>query len=157
MLSLGNRILDSVMINLTGTFYDFGATVVDYRGNTTINFTELAGAVAVRTQKEYAYSNSVYLPNVYSYGVKLEFYGVETFLMGNLEMLGDGEFGVNNMHITGSMLNYRGKMILHAGNTYEIKRLTIADSLIARELAMILLRFERTKIAIATFKWEQLK
>ncbi|BDS15362.1 T9SS type A sorting domain-containing protein [Aureispira anguillae] len=132
VLSLGNRILDSVMINLTGTFYDFGATVVDYRGNTTINFTELAGAVAVRTQKEYAYSNSVYLPNVYSYGVKLEFYGVETFLMGNLEMLGDGEFGVNNMHITGSMLNYRGKMILHAGNTYEIKRLTIADSLIAR-------------------------
>ena len=130
--SLGNRILNSVTINLIGNYYDFGGTTISYTGNTTFNFTAVTGAVSVRRQKEYAYSTSVYLPNVYSYGIRLEFNGLETFVMGDLELLGDAEFRVPATHVNGSMANYSGKMILHAGNTCEINSIEIADTLIAK-------------------------
>jgi len=132
VFSLGNRVLDSVVVNIVGTFYDFGATILSYTGNTTFNFVETAGAVDIRTQKEYAYSNSVYLPNVRSAGVRLQFNGIETFVMGNLELLGDAQLRVNDMRITGSMPNYTGKLILHPGNFCDIKSVEIADSLIAK-------------------------
>lgn len=130
-LSLGNRFLDSVWVNITGTFYDFGATSIQYLGNTTFNYTPTTSFVNIRTQKEYAYSNSVYLPNVYSHGVRLQFTGVETFVMGDLELLGDADLRVNSMQITGTMSNYSGKMILHAGHTYAIKNAMVADTLVA--------------------------
>lgn len=132
ILSLGNRVFNNVTFNLGGTFYDFGATVVTYNGYTTFNFPATSGFIDIRTQKEYAYSNSVYLPNVKSHGVKLQFIAIETFVMGDLELLGGAEFRGNNMQVTGSMTNYQGKVRLSKGNIYEIKHLSIADTLIGQ-------------------------
>lgn len=130
-LSLGNRILDSVQVLLTGVFYDFGATQVVYKGNTTFCYTATSGFVDIRTQKEYAYSNDVYLPHVYSNGITLQFNGVNVWIYGDVRLLGNAKFKANNIQLTGSMQNATGKLILHKGCTYEIKNVSIADSLIA--------------------------
>ncbi len=132
VFSLGERMLNNVLINLTGTFYDFGGDQIDYLGNTTFNFTDTSGTVIVRRQKNYAYSNSVYLPNIFSHGVYLDFDGLETILQGDLETYGDVRFRVASMNITGSMTNYSGKLILHEGNFAEIKNLSVADSFISK-------------------------
>jgi hypothetical protein len=131
-ISMGNRYLDSVLINIRGTFYDFGSDSVFYSGNTTFNFTKTAGFTSIRRQKSYAYSNSIYLPNVYSNGIQLNFDGIETLLMGDLESYGNIMFRVASMNITGTMSNYSGKIILHEGSVCEIKNLIVADSFITK-------------------------
>ena len=54
ILSLSNRDLHNTRVNLTGNFYDFGATLVDYTGSTTFYWTPTAGIVDIRRQKDYA-------------------------------------------------------------------------------------------------------
>ncbi|MCH2043537.1 MAG: T9SS type A sorting domain-containing protein [Saprospiraceae bacterium] len=131
VLTLGNRILDNVNIELLGNYYDYGGTTISYLGSTTFNFMGTSGSVDIRTQKDYPYSTPVYLPNVYGWGVRLQFVGTLNIIMGDVESLGDIEFRANSTQITGTMTNYNGQLRLHIGRNCELRNLYVADSIIA--------------------------
>ncbi len=131
IFSLSDRVLNNTQVNLRGTYFDFGGDQISYLGNTTFNFTDTTGMVTIRRQKTYAYSSTVYLPNIYGNGVYLDFDGIQAFILGDLESKGNVRFRVASMKILGTMSNFSGKFKLSPGSFCEIKNLTVADSFLS--------------------------